>query len=325
MRPSYPRKAIRAALEPIYTAYEESPFSTPQEALKDQIISQPPLLQASSSQSASGRNSGPLQLLELGAGTGISTRAMLDCLWEEASESIDFVIHCVEPSSAMRDQFRLSMTTAAKEEEKGYYMDHIEISAGSATSIPYPNGFFHGCVAAQSFHWFGTDEAVSSIAAKLTLNGVFAAIWNDYCIPGTWHGEVFDDIVRPLYQNSNTPHFLTGEATKALREHSSFGPLQELKFSGDTHWLNEDMIKERMLTVSVIANLEKGSGGEQEKVLERILEIAKSHGQKAEVENEMKRGGKNDEAVYRDIDGERFYRMDYIIDIIHAQKKHDKV
>jgi SAM-dependent methyltransferase len=84
-----------------------------------------------------------LEVVDLGAGTGIFSRA------------VAALGHTVVATS--------SGVTAVQ---------------GSAEKIPLASGSADAVVAAQSFHWFDNDEARAEIARVLRPGGVFAPIWN---------------------------------------------------------------------------------------------------------------------------------------------------
>ena len=94
---------------------------------------------------------------DIGAGTGIMTRLILDAGHE---------VVAVEPDALMRR--RLSDTTPA-----------ARAVDGSAESMPLADGSLDGAVAAQAYHWFDRDRAHAELARVIRPGGVFAAIWND--------------------------------------------------------------------------------------------------------------------------------------------------
>jgi SAM-dependent methyltransferase len=100
---------------------------------------------------------GPWRVADIGAGTGIMTRLI-------AAEGHDVV--AVEPDPQMRR--RLAQTTPG-----------ASVLAGTAESIPLPDGDLAAAVAAQAYHWFDHGQAHTELARVLRPRGVFAAIWND--------------------------------------------------------------------------------------------------------------------------------------------------
>jgi SAM-dependent methyltransferase len=105
---------------------------------------------------ALGSPSGPVRVVDLGAGTGILTRVLLGLGHDVAP---------VEPDEAMRAQLAgATPGTAAL--------------AGTSEDIPLPGDSVDAVVAGQAYHWFDPTRAPAEIARVLRPGGVFAAIWN---------------------------------------------------------------------------------------------------------------------------------------------------
>ncbi len=100
----------------------------------------------------------PLRVVDLGAGTGKFSRLI-------ASLGHDVV--AVEPDPEM-----LAILEAAGTGER------VSPLLGSAESIPLGAASVDAVVAAQSYHWFDTEEARAEIARVLRPGGVFGPVWN---------------------------------------------------------------------------------------------------------------------------------------------------
>ena len=98
----------------------------------------------------------PARVVDLGAGTGILTRALL---------RLGYDVVPVEPDPAMRE--RLSIATPG-----------TAALAGTAEEIPLPAGTAAAVVAGTAYHWFDRDRAHAEVARVLRGSGTFAAIWN---------------------------------------------------------------------------------------------------------------------------------------------------
>jgi SAM-dependent methyltransferase len=97
-----------------------------------------------------------LTVLDLGAGTGILTGQL-------AALGAD--VTAVEPHPEMLAELRRSMPSVA-------------VHAGSAESIPLPDGSVRAVLCGQAMHWFDMDRALPEIARVLAPGGVVAGLWN---------------------------------------------------------------------------------------------------------------------------------------------------
>jgi SAM-dependent methyltransferase len=95
-------------------------------------------------------------VLDLGAGTGKLTRVLVRRYWR---------VIAVEPLDGMRGILENVVPQA-------------ESLAGRAEQIPLPDASVDAVFAAQAFHWFATDEALSEMARVLRRGGLFCLVWN---------------------------------------------------------------------------------------------------------------------------------------------------
>jgi SAM-dependent methyltransferase len=98
----------------------------------------------------------PAHAVDLGAGTGILTRVLLE---------LGYQVVPVEPDAAMRTQ--LAAATAG-----------TAALAGTAERIPLADATTDAVLAGTAYHWFDRDRAHAEAARILRPNGTFAAIWN---------------------------------------------------------------------------------------------------------------------------------------------------
>jgi SAM-dependent methyltransferase len=102
----------------------------------------------------------PLRVLDLAAGTGKLTTALIDSL-----AGLDAELTAVEPDPAMLAELRRTLPA-------------VRATSGSAEEIPLPDGSVDAVVAGQAMHWFDLRRAVPEIARVLTPGGVLAGLWN---------------------------------------------------------------------------------------------------------------------------------------------------
>jgi SAM-dependent methyltransferase len=98
---------------------------------------------------------GPLRLLDLAAGTGKLTQALVD-----RGE-----VTAVEPDAAMLAELRSRLPG-------------VRALEGTAEAIPLPHGSFDAVLVGQAWHWFDHDRAYAEVARVLRPGGVLAALWN---------------------------------------------------------------------------------------------------------------------------------------------------
>jgi SAM-dependent methyltransferase len=111
---------------------------------------------------------GRWRVADIGAGTGIMSRLL---------ESLGHDVVAVEPDERMRQRLleRSPGGTAV---------------AGTAESVPLPDGDVDAAVAAQSYHWFDREVAHAELARVVRTGGVFAAVWNDRDESWPWVAEL---------------------------------------------------------------------------------------------------------------------------------------
>lgn len=95
-------------------------------------------------------------VLDLGAGTGKLTRALL---------ASGFDVVAVEPSAPMREALAAAVLDA-------------RVLEGSAEEIPLPDASVDGIVVGQAYHWFDTDIANPEMARVLRPGGTLGLVWN---------------------------------------------------------------------------------------------------------------------------------------------------
>lgn len=101
----------------------------------------------------------PLRVLEVAAGTGRLTLAVL-------ATGAAVVLHAVEPDAGMRAEFARVVNDR-----------RVELSDGTAESVPLPDASVDAVVVGSAFHWFDPARAMPELARVLVPGGTLAALW----------------------------------------------------------------------------------------------------------------------------------------------------
>ncbi|CAK9072688.1 unnamed protein product [Durusdinium trenchii] len=120
--------------------------------------------------------SGPLELLDLGAGTGKWTMELLKYLHTSTAE---VVIHAVEPSDGFRQRLQQNLSTRGRAAAERPPNLRVEVCEGDAQSLQsFGAKRMDGVFVATAFHWFATPEVLESIYQVLKDAGWLYLIWN---------------------------------------------------------------------------------------------------------------------------------------------------
>ncbi|GAA2714563.1 class I SAM-dependent methyltransferase [Micromonospora olivasterospora] len=141
----------------------------------------------------------PVRVVDLGAGTGILSRALL---------ALGHEVVPVEPDPGMRAQ--LAAATPG-----------VTALAGSAESVPLPDGAADAVLVGQAYHWFDREPTHREIARVLRPGGVFAPIWNTRDERVAWVAEL-----------SRIAH-LDDNAGDVTERYGEFGPAFEAAELGE--------------------------------------------------------------------------------------------
>jgi SAM-dependent methyltransferase len=152
------------------------------------------------------------RVVDLGAGTGILTRAVL---------ALGYDVVPVEPDPGMRTQ--LSAVTPG-----------TTALAGSAESVPVPDGAADAVLVGQAYHWFDKERAHVEIARVLRPGGTFAPIWNTRDESVEWVAEL--SRIADLRDNA-------GDLTEKVTDFGpAFGPVELAAFAHRTTLTPEEVV-----------------------------------------------------------------------------------
>jgi len=184
-------------------------------------------------------------VLELGAGTGKFTQRLLSCGAD---------VTALEPLTAMHRQLRAALP-------------HVPILTGRAEAIPLPDDSQDAVVAAQAFHWFATPQALAEIRRVLRPGGRLGLVWNyrDDRVP--WVATL-TEIMKPYA--GDCPSFASRRWQEVFPA-PGFGPLHEVRVPHRHRGPVAQVILDRVLSVSYIANLPTTERAAVKARLERLI------------------------------------------------------
>jgi SAM-dependent methyltransferase len=165
-------------------------------------------------------------VLDLGAGTGKLTRALL---------TTGARVIAVEPGDEMRAQLEQAAPRA-------------EALRGAAEEIPLPDDSVDAITVGQAFHWFRHDEAIPELHRVLRPGGGVALVWNSRDPDNPLQKEI-SELIAPFVPPGRPD---AEEWSRPLRESELFGPLEEQNFSF-VQELDPDTLAERIASVSFVA------------------------------------------------------------------------
>ncbi|KAF9218391.1 S-adenosyl-L-methionine-dependent methyltransferase [Gyrodon lividus] len=204
------------------------------------------------------KTTAPLNIVEIGAGTGLFTRAFLAA---DDGETKLASLKAIEPSAGMRGVF----------EQKNTY-DLVTIADGTFDDVSsVENGWADLIIIAQAFHWCPDyGKACTEFARILKPGGAVAFIWNleDRDRAG-WVAQLRDRIER---HEQGTPQFRLGLWRQAFTTQSYLENFKEPEEKEWAYYLDTSakICTERALSKSYIAVLPPD---EKTKVAEDIKAI----------------------------------------------------
>ena len=166
----------------------------------------------------------PRDVVDLGAGTGKLTRSLA---------ALGHHVVAVEPLGEMLDRLRAAVPG-------------VTAVAGSAESMPLPDGAADVVACAQAFHWFDQEPALAEIARVLRPGGRIALVWNvrDERVP--WVSELSDAMVGRTGVDRG--------AAGPIEQSGLYGPVEHATFE-HTQTVDREALRSLVLSRSYCAVL----------------------------------------------------------------------
>lgn len=196
-------------------------------------------------------------VVDVGAGTGKLTRRLI---------ATGARVVAIEPVAAMRARLRDILTGPACPAPE----DSFDIRAGTAEALPLEQAEADAIVAAQAFHWFDGEAALSDWHRVLRPGGRLALLWNVRDEAMDWVSRI-TALIDPYA--GTTPRYRTGAWRRPLESGRWFGPLHHRR-SSNPQRLTTEAIVDRIASISFIAALDEPT---RARVLAEARELLATH------------------------------------------------
>ncbi len=187
---------------------------------------------------------GPLDVVDLGAGTGKLTRSLV---------ALGHRVTAVEPLPEMLARLEEAVPGARALE-------------GGAEAIPLPDASADVVVCAQAFHWFDHGPALREIARVLRPGGSIALVWNTRDEREPWVAQLSEEVLA-------TEGFEERDAAAPIAASGLFEPVQRAAFP-HVQRLDRAGLVDLVLSRSYCAAL---TPEERAPVLDRVERIFEEH------------------------------------------------
>jgi SAM-dependent methyltransferase len=178
-----------------------------------------------------------VRVVDLGAGTGKFTQLLARS---------GATVTAVEPVQAMRAKLAESLPG-------------VRALDGTAEALPLADGEADVLVCAQAFHWFANAQALDEMHRVLKPGGRLGLVWNVRDESCDWVAAI-TDIITPY--EGDAPRYYTGQWKRPFERQALFGPLLLTEFPHSHEGAFEQVVIDRIASVSFIAalpELERGA------------------------------------------------------------------
>lgn len=170
------------------------------------------------------------QVVDLGAGTGKFTQLLARTA---------AAVTAVEPVDAMRVKLLQGLPG-------------VRALAGTAQAMPLSDGEADVLVCAQAFHWFANWQALREMHRVLRPGGQLGLVWNVRDESCDWVAAI-TEIITPY--EGDVPRYYTGQWKRPFEGQTLFAPLQLTEFAHRHEGSFEQVVIDRIASVSFIAAL----------------------------------------------------------------------
>nr|WP_255546273.1 MULTISPECIES: class I SAM-dependent methyltransferase [unclassified Nesterenkonia] len=176
-------------------------------------------------------------IAELGAGTGILTRELLDR---------GARVHAVEPSAAMTEVLRARSADQQQDHEPGHQHSRLQVHLSTAEATGLGEASCDVVVAAQAWHWFDDELVQDEVRRILRPQGVLAVLANYLDTSVAWVHRLTrimraGDVYRPGWTPPVDPARFSAWETTLTRWERGITP-EQIRELGTTlsSWLSAD-------------------------------------------------------------------------------------